>query len=67
MAAKVAEQYDVVIIGAGFSGNGILGTEPNGKQIALTGTAVWTVDGEKLQHGWIEQANFELYHWLLAK
>jgi len=47
--------------------NGILGTEPNGKPIALTGTAVWTVDGEKLQHGWVEQANFELYHWLLAK
>jgi hypothetical protein len=24
--------------------NGILGTEPNGKPIAMTGTAVWTVD-----------------------
>ena len=46
--------------------NGILGTEPNGKPIALTGTAVWTVD-EKLQHGWAEQASFELNHWLLAR
>src|SRR6478609_8873615 len=44
-----------------------VGTEPNGKPIALTGTAVWTVEDEKLQHGWVEQASFELYHWLLAK
>ena len=27
--------------------NGILGTEPNGKQIAMTGTAVWTVGRRK--------------------
>jgi steroid delta-isomerase-like uncharacterized protein len=47
--------------------NGILGTEPNGKPIAMTGTAVWTVDEGKLQRGWVEQASFELYHWLLAK
>ena len=47
--------------------NGILGTEPDGKPIAMTGTAVWTVDDGKLQRGWVEQASFELYHWLLAK
>ena len=46
--------------------NGILGTEPNGKPVAMTGTAVWTVDDEKLQRGWVEQASFELYHYLLA-
>jgi steroid delta-isomerase-like uncharacterized protein len=47
--------------------NGFLGTEPNGKPIAMTGTAIWTVDEGKLRHGWVEQASFELYHWLLAK
>jgi steroid delta-isomerase-like uncharacterized protein len=47
--------------------NGILGTEPNGKPIAMTGTAIWTVEDGKLQRGWVEQASFELYHWLLAK
>ena len=47
--------------------NGILGTEPDGKPIAMTGTAVWTVDDGKLQRGWVEQASFELYHYLLAK
>ena len=35
--------------------------------LALTGTAVWTVEDEKLQRGWVEQASFELYHYLLAK
>jgi hypothetical protein len=33
----------------------------------MTGTAVWTVDDGKLQHGWVEQASFELYHYLLAE
>ena len=47
--------------------NGILGTDPNGKPIAMTGTAVWTVDDEKLQSGSVEQASFELYHYLLKK
>ena len=47
--------------------NGVLGTEPNGKPVALTGTAVWTVDDGKLHSGWVEQASFELYHYLLAK
>ncbi|KRE32158.1 SnoaL-like polyketide cyclase [Mycobacterium sp. Soil538] len=47
--------------------NGILGTEPDHKPVAMTGTAVWTVDNGKLQHGWIEQASFELYHSLLER
>ena len=47
--------------------NGVLGTEPNGKPVAMTGTAIWTVDDEKLQRGWIEQASFELYNSLLEK
>lgn len=47
--------------------NGILGTEPNGKPVAMTGTAIWTVNDEKLQRGWIEQASFELYQSLLEK
>lgn len=38
--------------------NGILGTEANGKPIALTGTAVWTVEDGKLHRGWFEQASF---------
>ena len=46
--------------------NGMLGTEPNGKPIAMTGTAVWTVGDGKLQHGWVEQASYELYQSLLA-
>ncbi|MBP2452030.1 ester cyclase [Mycolicibacterium lutetiense] len=46
---------------------GMLGTEPNGKPIVLTGTAVWSVADGKLQHGWVEQASFELYHSLLTK
>ena len=40
----------------------LTGSGRDRKPIALTGTAVWTVDGEKLKHGWVEQANFELYH-----
>ena len=40
---------------------------PNDKPIALTGTAVWTVDEGKLERGWVAQASFELYHRLFAK
>jgi hypothetical protein len=47
--------------------NGILSTEPDRKPIAMTGTAVWEVDQDKLRRGWVEQASFELYHWPLAK
>ncbi|AFM17016.1 SnoaL-like polyketide cyclase [Mycolicibacterium chubuense NBB4] len=46
--------------------NGILGTEANGKPIAVTGCAVWAVDKGKVQHGWVEQASFGLYRRLLA-
>ena len=47
--------------------NGVLGTEANGKPVAMTGTAVWTVDDGKLKRGWVEQASFELYRSLLEK
>lgn len=47
--------------------NGVLGTEANGKPVAMTGTAIWTVDDGKLQRGWVEQASFELYRSLLEK
>ena len=47
------------------SNNGVLGTEPNGKPVAMTGTAIWTVDDGKLTRGWVEQASFELYRHLL--
>ena len=49
------------------SNNGVLGTEPNGKPVAMTGTAIWTVDDGKLKRGWVEQASFELYRSLLEK
>jgi steroid delta-isomerase-like uncharacterized protein len=49
------------------SNNGILGTEPDQKPIAMTGTAVWEVrDDGKLLRNTIEQASFELYQRLLA-
>lgn len=47
--------------------NGMLGTEPSGKPTAMTGTAVWSVADGQLQHGWVEQDSYELYHSLLAK
>jgi steroid delta-isomerase-like uncharacterized protein len=42
--------------------NGMLGTEPDQKDIAMTGTAVWAVrhDG-KLLTNWVERASWELY------
>ena len=41
------------------------GIEPPG--VRAGETAVWTVNDERLQRGWVEQASFELYHYLLAK
>lgn len=46
--------------------NGIFGTNPNGKPIALPSIAVWSVNDGKLQHGWVEQASIEIYRSLLA-
>jgi predicted ester cyclase len=42
--------------------NGLLGTEPDGRPISFTGTAVWAVreDG-KLLHNWVERASWELF------
>ena len=36
-------------------------------KLQLPASAVRTVDDGKLKKGWVEQASFELYHWLLAK
>ena len=55
---------DDVVIDAGAQK---IAGKDNGKPTALTGTAVWSVADGKLQRGWVEQASFELYHWLLAK
>ena len=42
--------------------NGILGTEPDGQPIRLTGTAVWAVRADGLlEHNWVERSAFELY------
>jgi hypothetical protein len=42
--------------------NGFAGTEPDGRAIHMTGTAVWSVreDG-LLAHNWVERNAFELY------
>jgi steroid delta-isomerase-like uncharacterized protein len=42
--------------------NGVLGTEPDGRPISFSGTAVWEVreDG-KLLHNHVERASWELY------
>ena len=42
--------------------NGVLGTNPDQRPIAMTGTAVWAVgeDG-KLLHNWVERSAWELY------
>ena len=47
--------------------NGFLGTEPDQKDIALTGTAVWAVreDG-KLLTNWVERASWEQFQRLNA-
>ena len=41
--------------------NGLFGTEPDQRDIAMTGTAVWAVreDG-KLLTNWVERASWEL-------
>ncbi|RJQ66851.1 DUF4440 domain-containing protein [Pseudonocardiaceae bacterium YIM PH 21723] len=47
--------------------NGVLGTEPDGRPIEFSGTAVWAVapDGTLL-HNWVERASWELYRRLTA-
>ncbi len=47
--------------------NGILGTQPDQREIEFTGTAVWAVreDG-KLLHNWVERSFWELYQRLKA-
>ncbi|MFE0630797.1 ester cyclase [Streptomyces sp. NPDC058864] len=45
--------------------NGLLGTEPDGRPVSFSGTAVWAVreDG-RLQHNWVERATWELHRQL---
>jgi ketosteroid isomerase-like protein len=47
--------------------NGVLGTPPDKRGIAMTGTAVWAVreDG-KLLTNWVERSSWELYRRLTA-
>jgi hypothetical protein len=41
--------------------NGILGTAPDQRPIAFTGTAVWAVRADgKLVHNWVERSFWEL-------
>jgi hypothetical protein len=48
--------------------NGMLGTAPDQKPIAFSGTAVWAVreDG-KLLHNWVERSSWELFQQLTGK
>jgi hypothetical protein len=48
--------------------NGILGTEPDQREIALTGIAVWAVreDG-KLLSNWVERSSWELFRELAGR
>uniref|UniRef100_UPI0035564CB2 ester cyclase n=1 Tax=unclassified Streptomyces TaxID=2593676 RepID=UPI0035564CB2 len=47
--------------------NGVLGTEPDGRAISVSGTAVWAVRADgKLEHNWVERASFELLQRLTA-
>ena len=41
--------------------NGVLGTEPDGRPISFSGTAVWEVEGDKLVHNHVERATWELH------
>jgi hypothetical protein len=47
--------------------SGVMGTDPDGAEIRMTGTAVWAVreDG-KLLHNWVERSAWELYTRLTA-
>jgi hypothetical protein len=47
--------------------NGVLGTPPDKRDIAMTGTAVWAVreDG-KLLTNWVERSSWELYRRLTS-
>ncbi|GAA3838999.1 ester cyclase [Amycolatopsis tucumanensis] len=45
---------------------GVLGTEPDGRPIAFTGTAVWEVRDGRLARNWVERASWELRQRLTA-
>jgi hypothetical protein len=47
--------------------NGFLGTEPDQQDIAMTGTAVWAVNGDgKLLTNWVERASWEQFQRLIG-
>lgn len=41
--------------------NGLMGTEPDGREIAFTGIAIWEVKDGQLAKCWVERAGWELY------
>jgi predicted ester cyclase len=45
--------------------NGMLGLEPNGKPITLTGTAIWEIRDNRLAHNWVERSSWEVYQSLI--
>ena len=47
--------------------NGFLGTEPDQRAIAMTGTAVWAVRGDgKLLTNWVERSSWEQFQRLIG-
>jgi len=45
--------------------NGLMGTEPDGKEIAFTGIAIWEIKEGRLYKCWVERAGWELYQELV--
>jgi predicted ester cyclase len=41
--------------------NGILGLPPDGRAVAFTGIAIWSVRDGRLASCWVERASWELY------
>ncbi|MGH0224869.1 ester cyclase [Sinorhizobium meliloti] len=42
--------------------NGLMGTQPNGASIEMTGTAVWEIGADGLlRHNWVERNAFEVH------
>lgn len=41
--------------------NGLMGTEPDGREVTFTGIAIWEVKEGRLAKCWVERAGWELY------
>ncbi len=53
---------DFIITSGGVDINGVLGTAPDQRPLAFTGTAVWAVRADgKLLHNWVERSAWEAY------